>query len=432
MPSDDQFWRRNERFFTERMGQPCCTLAGISKMLAHLPGNFAVVVHGEMDCLNNFPHFEGGSLDRFYCTHVSQHEFAAGDTARPLRQCLDAVIEAQAPDAVFVLSMCLMEMIHDDFPRVTSEIAARTGVPIVPLRTSGLEVVSEAEYIDSFYCELGRLFPAPPRPEPGLVNFVGLPALGSDAAAELARALDAAGLRMSCSYPIAAGLDDWRRIGCAAANFVVDTPLYPRFVAALQASRVPCHDVPLPAGLAQTQSFYHAIGEAAGRRQDVERAVAGAADATRAAVDSFKRRFQGLRLAVGLRMANFNGPAQLALDGLAEVRAFLELGLDVTLLIQGPPDVRGRSYFQSRLQALGFNLPSLVFAEPGELTEHLGSGRFDLAYMRDHARQYTQRAGIALITTGTLRPLLCGALDNVKAITRAAESRRVAAAATVS
>lgn len=432
MPSDEEFWRKNERFFTARMGQPCCTLAGISKLLSHLPGSFAVVVHGEMDCLNNFPHFQGVSLDRFFCTHVSQHEFASGDTATPLRECLEAVIAAQAPDAVFVLSMCLMEMIHDDFPAVAAAVSARTGVPIVPLRTSGLQVVSESDYTDSFYRELAALFPAAGPVEPDLVNVVGLPALAAEAAGELRGALDAAGLRLGCSYPLGASLDDWRRLGRAGKSFIVDTPLYPRLVEALQTSAGPCHDVPLPIGLEQTSSFYRAIGDATGRRDAVERAIAPAAEAARAAVEELGKRLVGLRIAAGLRMANFNGPAQLALDGLAEIRALSELGLDVTLLIQGPPEVRGRTYFQSRLESLECNLPSLVFAEPGELAEHLGSGRFDLAYMRDHARQYTQRAGIPLITTGSLRPLYRGALDNLKTLVRAAESSRVTTRATVS
>lgn len=412
MPSDEEFWKKNERFFTARMGQPCCTLAGISKMLAHLAGNFAVVVHGEMDCLNNFPHVEGVSLHRFFCTHVSQHEFSSGKTAGPLRECLDAVIAELRPDVVFVLSMCLMEMIHDDFPPVAAEVARRTGVPILPLRTSGLEVVSESEYTDDFYRQLAALFPATGEVDADVVNIVGLPAMGAAAEAELRGALGGVRARL---FPVSASLDDWRALHRAKLSYVVDASLYPKLAGVLDRRR----DVPLPVGVGGTEDFYRAIGA---------HVDAGAA---RGAADEFKRRFGGLRLAAGLRMANFNSPAQLALDGLAEIRAFTELGLEVTLLIQGPPDVRGRKYFQARLEALGCDLPSIVFAEPGELAEHLGSGRFDLAYMRDHARQYTQRAGIALITTGTLRPLFAGVLDNVKALTRAAGSRRGASRATV-
>ena len=424
MSSDELFWRKNERFFTQRMGQPCCTLAGISKLLSHLPGNFAVVVHGEMDCLNNFPHFEGCSLDRFYCTHVSQLQFSRGDTASPLRECLEAVLETQRPQAVFVLSMCLMEMIHDDFPKVVADISARTGVPIVPLRTSGLQVVAEAEYTDDLYCQLSRIFPRASSADPALVNLVGLPALSAHATAELSAALSAAGRRLNCTYPAAASLDDWQRLDLADVNLLVDASMYPKLTELLRASRRTCHDVPLPIGCEQTSAFYRATGAALGERAAVERAAHAWAEKAATGVADFKRRHAGLRLAAGLRMANFSSPAQLARDGLAEISAFTELGLQVTLLIQGPPEVKGRSYFQARLSELGCELPSIVFAEPGELAEHLGSGRFDLAYLRDHARQYTERAGLPLISAGRLQPLFGGVLENLKTLTRAVESRR--------
>lgn len=426
--ADEAFWRSNEHFFAERMGQPCCTLAGLSLLLAQLPGNFAVVVHGEVDCLNNFPHFDGVSLPQFYCTGISEKEFASGDTARPLRECLEAVIAEKSPEVVFVLSMCLMEMIHDDFPRIAADVAARTGVPVVPLRTSGLKVVSQAEYSDEFYALLAGLFPQAVAPEPGLVNLVGLPRLGPEQNRELEEALRAAGARLNRSFPMDADLPGWRGIGRAAANLIVDIGLYPRLSDYLRRRAARCSEVPLPVGFRQTQRFFRALGEAIGRPRAVEDAVRARAEAAGRAVESFRKRFDGLRLAVGLRMANFSRPAQLAADGTAEIDAFAELGWDVTLLVQGPPDPAGRRHFQERLERLGCGLPALIFAEPDELAGQLGSGRFDAAYLGDHAREYARRAGLALVPVGALRPFFSGVPGNLDLLRRALEAVPVGAA----
>ena len=45
--ADQPFWKEQERSIQGALGQPCCTLSGISSGLIRLPGNFAVVVHGE-------------------------------------------------------------------------------------------------------------------------------------------------------------------------------------------------------------------------------------------------------------------------------------------------------------------------------------------------------------------------------------------------
>lgn len=418
--SDEEFWRRNEGYFTERLGQPCCTLAGISSLLAHMPGEFAVVVHGEMDCLNNFSHAKGVSLPRFYCTNITQKEFSSGDTARPLRECLEAVISERRPKAIFILSMCLMEMIHDDFPAVAAEVSKRFGVPIVALRTSGLQVVSQAEYTDAFYLRLAGLFEAPPAREPGLVNIVGLPRLEPAEKEELGRVLKLAGLRLNASFPEEGSLEHWRLLRSAEANLIVDGPLYPKFVEGLAGLGMACEDVPLPVGLASTRSFFTALGRRGGRAPEVEPSVIQMMEAASRKVAAFREQFSGLRLAAGLRMSNFSAPGQLALDGLAEIEAFVEMGFDVTLLVQGPPERKARGRFQDHLQGLGWSRPMMVFAEPNELPAFLGSGRFDAAYLGDHARGYAHDAGIAFIESG-LRPFFSGMEANVRRVARAVE-----------
>ncbi|HBL18471.1 MAG: hypothetical protein A2X36_10835 [Elusimicrobia bacterium GWA2_69_24] len=424
--SDEAFWDANQRFFTERMGQPCCTLAGIARILTQMPGRFAVVVHGEDGCLDCFPHFEGRSVSHFYGSRVSQLDCAAGRTEAVLESCLAAVLAGQdRPELVFVLSSCLMEMIGSDLEGVCRRAARKHGVPVLALRTSGLKIVSQAEYTDWFYGVLAGLGGSRPRrpAAPGALNIVGLPRLEPGPRRELESLLAAAGARLRCSYPLDAGLDDWRSFAAAAAHAVVDSGLYPSFTARLRKLEAPLIPVPLPVGLAPTLRFFRAIARAFAAVPAMDRALAGPAAEARERMRGFARRFGGLRVAVGLRMANFAGASRLAFDGLGELAAFTELGWKPTLLIQGPPEKKARDYFASRLRRLGCRAPALVFAEPGELEHLLGGGRFDAAFMGDHARDYARAAGVPLIGASSLAPFFGGIARNLAVFAAALDGK---------
>ncbi len=44
---DESFWQDHEARLRNNLGQPCCTLSGISTGLIAMPGDFAVVIPGE-------------------------------------------------------------------------------------------------------------------------------------------------------------------------------------------------------------------------------------------------------------------------------------------------------------------------------------------------------------------------------------------------
>ena len=86
--SDEAFWRRQERRRERGLGQPCCTQSGMSWTLIDMPGNFAVVIHGEFDCVNCFTHHSGRSATQYYSTRLTDRQLTLGETADPLRRCL--------------------------------------------------------------------------------------------------------------------------------------------------------------------------------------------------------------------------------------------------------------------------------------------------------------------------------------------------------
>ncbi len=400
---DEAFWQRQQRRREEKLGQPCCTQSGFSWSLMEIPGNFAVVVHGEFDCLNCFHHHTGVSSTRFYSTRLSEEMLTTGRTEQALRTCLELIAEVEAPDVVLVLGTCPVEVIGDRFGGVVEEVSARTGIPMIPLRTHGLALSSQPKMLDWLYKTLATLPPLP-RPEgPPTINLIGGPA---GPTGELRAILAKAGLGLGGAFPTGASLSDWRRISHARASFVVDTGMFPRLIEALSAQGQRVHEVPLPIGLAPTLRLYGRIAKALG--VSLSAGAAPLVAEAKKAIEAFRAEHAGLRVAVALRMLNNYKAEALAYDGLGELAALEELGLRVELLIQGPPEPAAMAAVGERLRSRGCALPYRPFPGPFALGEALREGRYDACMLADSSAQAAREAGIPMLPTGALSPWLRG------------------------
>ena len=79
-------------------------------------------------------------------------------------------------------------------------------------------------------------------------------------------------------------------------------------------------------------------------------------------------------MAMGLRMLNNYRADQLAYEGLGDVEAISEMGFDLKLLVQGPPEDRFRTRFQETFDQLGCTLEFDIFPEPWGLSKRLKEG----------------------------------------------------------
>ncbi|MFH2204906.1 MAG: nitrogenase component 1 [Elusimicrobiota bacterium] len=434
--SDETFWQQQEGRMTRQIGQPCCTLSGMTHLLIEMPGNFAVVLHSERDCANCFLNTHGVSGRNFYSVGITQPQFSSGRMGEPLRRCLELVIRHRKPDAVFVLGSCLVEMVYDTFDMVCAETAKTTGTPVIALRTSGLRHGSQAAMVDWLYSTLAGLAAsrtsAVPEGKKGLskrLNLIGMPHLNSEPVRrELTGFLHAAGLAINGVYPYEAGFEDWLKVGRASANVVVDSSLYPKLLAALGALKMTSVEVPLPVGIESTSRFFAVIGKQFGVAKSLSGACAAAVETAQRRLAAFRKRFGGLKVAVGLRMVNNYRVDQLAYDGLGDIATFVEAGFEVRLFIQGPGDRKSRRHFADRLKQLGCALPFEIFPDPYDLPPLLQADRPDVAYLADHARWETTKIGIPLIQSRSLEPLYSGAVRNFdyfdKVLTQIGRSRR--------
>ncbi|MFM2160592.1 MAG: hypothetical protein RLZZ383_104 [Pseudomonadota bacterium] len=459
---DEAFWVEQEKNIQGALGQPCCTLSGIAASLMKTTGHFAVVVHGEDECASCFRHV-GPAAVQFFCTGLTEQEFVTGRTSEPLRRCLRLVAEELAPDAIFVLGACPVEVIGDQFEDVVAAVGKEfPDIPMRALHTSGLKVGSQTAMLDWMFETLAGLPGETPRdpswlrklidvagemykldlpsehetvtsvvgqiesvlaevaenrvarPEDSVI-LLGLPRVrydGDTTAPEHVRVLQAAGLRLLGNYPQATSLDQWRWITWARNGFVADRSLYPKLVRRLEAAGQAIHEVPLPIGIRQSLEVYRLFGEATGRAEAIASVVAPLAEAAERALAEFRARYGGLRMAYAIRMNNNYDADELAYQGLGDFFALDELGLEMTLLVQGPPDKRDR--FEKMFERRGIRLPFEMFLEPWVMADLLQAGGYDVAYLADHCRNEATKAGVPMIPTRTLEPWLDGAVRNLQ------------------
>lgn len=416
---DEAFWRQQE-LRRQALGQPCCTQSNMSWAMVDLVGNVSVVIHGESDCLNCFFHHQGRLAVDYYSTRLSEHQLIMGDTRAPLRRLLELIAKERRPEVVIVLGTCPVEVIYDDFEPVVLAVSQETGIPMIALRTHGLSLTTQIACQDWLYATLAG-FEAP---DAGIerkgVNLVGLPA---GVAVEPTRILGELGIPVNGVYPNQKEFAHWRRIGLAERSFMVDRTTLPRLGAVLEQHGQRVDEVPLPIGLYHTERFYGVIASRMGIDDArlaacLEPHIAEHVAAQRAV----RERVRGRRLAFCIRMHKSHQSDHLAYEGLASLELLRELGFDVRILVQGPPEERARESFAVRLTELGYgDVPFDIFRGPWELGEQLRAGRFEVAVMSEFARNVVEKAGIPWMNFQSFRPFFSGMTDNLSLVSRVAD-----------
>jgi len=435
---DEGFWQDLEARLRSSLGQPCCTLSGLSTGLIAMPGNFAVVIHGESECASCF-HHTGVSTHKFYCVGLTEDDFTSGETRGKLKECLQLVATETKPDVIFVLGACPVEIIGDQFETPVEEVEKETGVPMKALHTSGLKVGSQAAMLDWMFETLASLPPASPNnmkwvmgaeyfgaerrdreartrttpPKKKSLNLIGLPDFRRGNPPEWYQVLSEAGLAVIANAPYGADLDVWRSSTFARKTFVADKRLYPRLFKVLEDSGQEIVEVPLPIGVKQTEEFYRIIAREFAVEKIMEEIIADRRARAQEKLEAFAKRVNGIKMAMGIRMLNNYRADQLAYEGLGDVEALAEMGFDIKLLVQGPPEERMRQKFVETFEELGCTLPFDIFPEPWGIGQRLKDGGFDAAYLADHCRMEAHEANVPMVVSRELMPYFEGVETNL-------------------
>ena len=97
---------------------------------------------------------------------------------------------------------------------------------------------------------------------------------------------------------------------------------------------------------------------------------------------------------------------QLAYWGMGDYEALREMGFNVKVMVQGPPEKR--EVFRKTFARYGYDMDFEIFKEPWSLSEHLDGGRYDVAYLADHCRAEAKKAGVPMIVIREFDPFYGG------------------------
>jgi len=385
-----------------------------------MPGRFAVVVHGEYDCVNCFKHNAGRSSWQYFSTRLSEGQLTSGETHGPLRRCLELIVEHDAPDAIVVLGTCPVEVIGDRFETVVEAVSAETQVPMVALHTSGLKLSTQQDMLDWCFDTLAGIDSA--SPDANNQSGVALLGMPHDArgTAEFQQVLEGTDLAFKGSFPRGATLQDWKNLPNAEHVLVSDQGMFPRLMGRLEQTAGKITEAPLPYGLEQSMAVYKLLSTMTSDPLNPHLEILQKKAAKN--VSDFRDQWSGTRMALGIRMHNSNQFDMVARGGLGHVRLFTELGLDVTLLIQGSPDPSMRPVWTELLAEHGLQLPFDVFPGPYAVGDCLARGNYQIACVADWMHHQATDTGIPVIFSHQMRPWLSGVTHNVRHLSRKLET----------
>lgn len=407
--------------------QRSCSLVGMANLLLLTRGNFAVVVHGPVDCTNIFlrhvpdPLFSPDGLldfssDRFFSSRLTDMDVSLGKSEEKLAGCIEEVIDTCRPEILFVLGTCLSEVIGDDIEKISSQVSEKKKVKIVAVPTSGLHPDRQGEIADTFEKMILQNIRKGGRKIRGGVAVAGL-SLDDGEVEEIRRVLGASGLKLLTVVREFITLDDWREAARGELIAVIDSAAHPSMISVLEdRCGVECVDVPIPFGIEESMAFYGEIfsrmgkARAPGRALDKERKKTEIAAADTAAAMKGKRVAYETGSALGFRAGQHAG------EGMAHAAVFEEMQMDVELLVQGVDSPENREEIERALSAAGARYPYRIFQDPGRLTDILIEGSYDLVYCSDGRREQTLRAHVPFLPLGSIRPLLGGMRRNAAMI----------------
>ncbi|MDY0000612.1 MAG: nitrogenase component 1 [Polyangia bacterium] len=388
-----------------RLDQVMCTLEGMATLFAQTPGDFAVVVHGDRDCLGvvvqgmAYP-----GTERFFGTQLGEPDAVAGHGATRLGECLRAICQHVRPRVVFVIGTCLSALLGEDLEPVARQLGRETGVRVVALEGAGMGFVSQAEILDRHACLLLDSVEDSKREAPRPSGQ--LCAVGFDPGPEVRRLMSVIGAPLSAALHVGAPLSDWARLPSARGHLLLDEALYPQLASALRERRgQETIEAPFPVGCGGTRGFFDSLIQRCGLNSDEAGAIIGPEEGPALeAVEVARRRLAGLRIGFNLGSKKNLDSRTLARAGLVDLQVFEELGFEPVLLVQGDDSPSRMDALEGILGGYGCGAPVRVFSDTvffGALCRAEGC---ELVYASDHLREEAEAAGIPFLPIGVLEP----------------------------
>ncbi len=200
--------------------------AGVCSSLFELNG--MVVIHDAACCSRNYTSFDEprwfGNKRPIFCSGLREIDAVLGDDEKLIRKIGKALdtIEEQ-PSFIALLGSPVPTIIGSDMPGLACEVAERFGLPVIGFSTTGLSYYNKG--VSAAMLAMARQYgdPGAVKCQNG-VNVLGLTPLDfsdNSNAADICACVEAAGMKVVCSYLMGCCAEDLAAAAGAAVNLVV-------------------------------------------------------------------------------------------------------------------------------------------------------------------------------------------------------------------
>ncbi len=199
-----------------------CPLMGAAMAIRGIDGAVMLIV-GTDECAYYTTHMTihsedwGGLSGRCVSVAIDQHDITFG-CAKKTEEAFAELMEESEPEAVFIVTTCVPEIIGDDFDALAEELSARYGIPVAAVHTEHFKCENHMPGIERTISACLRIMEKGKKT--GGVNVLGQ-RMGRFEDTELFRVLTGSGIRVRAQIPSGCTVEDIRRAPEAAVNIVV-------------------------------------------------------------------------------------------------------------------------------------------------------------------------------------------------------------------
>jgi nitrogenase molybdenum-cofactor synthesis protein NifE len=207
-----------------------CPLFGVALTAGYIK-DLIVLVVGTDECTYYTKTFninrrasDGAMQDNVFSFAINQDDVVFG-CAEKLRAAVLQIDQTYAPQAIMLVTTCVLEVIGEDFTALTQELQDEVRAKLLVVRTEHFKCNSHIPGIERCLTALGDLM-VDSETEPNTINILGhrYPGIGDT---ELIKLLAARGVRIGLVVPSACSVAELRRASKAALNIVTDFAALP-------------------------------------------------------------------------------------------------------------------------------------------------------------------------------------------------------------
>ena len=200
-----------------------CPLMGAAMAVRGIQGAYMMIV-GTDECSYYTKHMTihsedwGGIAGRMVSATIDRHDVTFG-CAKKTEEAFAELMEEAKPEAVYIVTTCVPEIIGDDFDSIAEGLAKKYNIPVMSVHTEHFKCENHLPGVERTITASFNLMEEQERGDS--VNVIGQ-RMGKFETSELYRVLTEAGIPVSAQLPSGCTIEEIRKAPAARVNIVVN------------------------------------------------------------------------------------------------------------------------------------------------------------------------------------------------------------------